>query len=179
MKYSIIILITLTSLVFSRIINLRAQNKKDYSKILENVKLKKGFRFDFSLNRDYKSVISNHNQIPKKVQNWIKIANPHYELVKDIDLIYDPSVGGRVKGEIYKLARYHTKISFIYAFIETALPPIRTLKRVCKTIMNMEKCKNEFVSPIITKEQLKIEIYNKMNYLLNKDYKVILNPLPK
>ena len=45
--------------------------------------------------------------------------------------------------------------------------------------MNMEKCKNEFVSPIITKEQLKIEIHNKMNYLLNKDYKVILNPLPK
>ena len=61
MKYSIIILITLTSLVFSRIINLRAQNKKDYSKILENVKLKKGFRFDFSLNREYKSVISNYN----------------------------------------------------------------------------------------------------------------------
>jgi hypothetical protein len=179
MKYSIIILITLTSLVFSRIINLRAQNKKDYSMILENLKLKKGFRFDFSLNRDYKSVISNHNQIPKKVKDWIKIANPYYDHVKDIDLIYDPSVGGRVKGEIYKLAKYRTKISFIYAFVESALPPNRVFKRVCKIILNMQKCKNEFVSPIITKEQLKIEIYNKMNYLLNKDYKVILNPPPK
>jgi hypothetical protein len=179
MKYSIIILITLTSLVFSRIINLRAQNKKDYAIILENVKLKKGFRFDFSLNKDYKSVISNHNQIPKKVQEWIKIAKPYYDHVKDIDLVYDPTVGGRVKGEIYKLAKYRTKISFIYAFIETPLPPNRYIKRVCQTIYGMEKCRNEFVSPFISKEQLKIEIYNKMNYLLNKDYKVILNPAPK
>ena len=54
MKYSIIILITLTSWVFLAITPVRSQKPNDYTKILENVRLNKGIRFDFSLGRDFK-----------------------------------------------------------------------------------------------------------------------------
>ena len=178
MKYSIIILITLTSLVFSAITPVRPQKPNDYTKILENVRLNKGIRFDFSLGRDYKSFLLNHNQIPKKVQDWIKNPNGKNNIM-DIDLMYDPTIGGKVKAEIYDLNTFRNKVSFNYALVETSLPPLKSLKKVCQIVLNMEKCRNELVSPVINNDKLKMDIITKMHYLLNRDYKQILNPLPR
>ena len=179
MKYSIIILITLTSLVFSAITPVRPQKPNDYTKILENVRLNKGIRFDFSLGRDYKSFLLNHNQIPKKVQDWIKNPNGKNNIM-DVDLMYDPTIGGRVKAEIYNLVTLRNKVSFNYALVETSLPPLKSLKKVCQIVLNMEKCRNELVSPVINNDRLRSEIITKMHYLLNRDYKQILNPrLPR
>ena len=172
MKYSIIILITLTSLVFSAITPVRPQKPNDYTKILENVRLNKGIRFDFSLGRD-------HNQIPKKVQDWIKNPNGKNNIM-DVDLMYDPTIGGRVKAEIYNLITLRNKVSFNYALVETSLPALKSLKKVCQIVLNMEKCRNELVSPVINNDRLRSEIITKMHYLLNRDYKQILNPpLPR
>ena len=178
MKYSIIILITLTSWVFLAITPVRSQKPNDYTKILENVRLNKGIRFDFSFDRDYKSFLLNHNQIPKKVQDWIKNPNGRSNVI-DIDLMYDPTIGGKVKGEIYELAKIARKVIFNYAFLETTLPPTKTLQKVCQTILGMEKCKNELVVPVINKDKLKSEIATKMRILLNKNYKPIVNPLSR
>ena len=178
MKYSIIILITLTSLVFSAITPVRPQKPNDYTKILENVRLNKGIRFDFSLGRDYKSFLLNHNQIPKKVQDWIKNPNGKNNIM-DVDLMYDPTIGGRVKAEIYNLVTLRNKVSFNYALVEASLPALKSLKKVCQIVLNMEKCRNELVSPVINNDRLKMDIITKMHYLLNRDYKQILNPLPR
>ena len=43
-------------------------------------------------------------------------------------------------------------------------------------VLNMEKCRNELVSPVINNNRLREEIITKMHYLLNRDYKQILNP---
>ncbi len=176
MKYSIIILITLTSLVFSAITPVQKPN--DYTKILENVRLNKGIRFDFSLGRDYKSFLLNHNQIPKKVQDWIKNPNGKNNIM-DVDLMYDPTIGGRVKAEIYNLVTLRNKVSFNYALVEASLPALKSLKKVCTIVLTMEKCRNELVSPVINNDRLRADIITKMNYLLNRDYKQILNPLPR
>ena len=179
MKYSIIILITLTSLVFSAITPVRPQKPNDYTKILENVRLNKGIRFDFSFDWDYKSFLLNHNQIPKKVQDWIKNPNGKNNIM-DIDLMYDPTIGGRVKAEIYNLVTLRNKVSFNYALVETSLPALKSLKKVCTIVLTMEKCRNELVSPVINNDRLRADIITKMNYLLNRDYKQILNPpLPR
>ena len=179
MKYSIIILITLTSLVFSAITPVRPQKPNDYTKILENVRLNKGIRFDFSLGRDYKSFLLNHNQIPKKVQDWIKNPNGKNNIM-DVDLMYDPTIGGRVKAEIYNLVTLRNKVSFNYALVEASLPALKSLKKVCTIVLTMEKCRNELVSPVINNDRLKMDIITKMHYLLNRDYKQILNPpLPR
>ena len=177
MKYSIIILITFTSLVFSAITPVQKPN--DYTKILENVRLNKGIRFDFSLGRDYKSFLLNHNQIPKKVQDWIKNPNGKNNIM-DVDLMYDPTIGGRVKAEIYNLVTLRNKVSFNYALVEASLPALKSLKKVCTIVLTMEKCRNELVSPVINNDRLKMDIITKMHYLLNRDYKQILNPpLPR
>ena len=178
MKYSIIILITFTSLVFSAITPVRPQKPNDYTKILENVRLNKGIRFDFSLGRDYKSFLLNHNQIPKKVQDWIKNPNGKNNIM-DVDLMYDPTIGGRVKAEIYNLVTLRNKVSFNYALVEASLPALKSLKKVCTIVLTMEKCRNELVSPVINNDRLRADIITKMNYLLNRDYKQILNPLPR
>ena len=175
MKYSIIILITLTSWVFLAITPVRSQKPNDYTKILENVRLNKGIRFDFSLGRDYKSVLLNHNQIPKKVQDWIKNPNGKNN-VMDVDLMYDPTIGGKVKAEFCELYTFRNKVSFNYALVETSLPPLKSLKKVCQIVLNMEKCRNELISPVINNNRLREEIITKMHYLLNRDYKQILNP---
>ena len=176
MKYSIIILITLTSLVFSAITPVQKPN--DYTKILENVRLNKGIRFDFSFDRDYKSFLLNHNQIPKKVQDWIKNPNGKNNIM-DVDLMYDPTIGGRVKAEIYNLVTLRNKVSFNYALVEASLPALKSLKKVCTIVLTMEKCRNELVSPVINNDRLRADIITKMHYLLNRDYKQILNPLPR
>ena len=179
MKYSIIILITLTSLVFSEITPEITQNQNEYSNILENVRLNNGIRFEFAIGQNYESLLLNHNKIPKKVQDWIKNAKSKVNIGRDIDLMYDPTIGGKVKGEIYELAKIARKVIFNYAFLETTLPPTKTLQKVCQTILGMEKCKNELVVPVINKDKLKSEIANKMRILLNKNYKPIVNPLSR
>ena len=171
-------MITLTSLVFSAITPVRPQKPNDYTKILENVRLNKGIRFDFSLGRDYKSFLLNHNQIPKKVQDWIKNPNGKNNIM-DVDLMYDPTIGGRVKAEIYNLVTLRNKVSFNYALVEASLPALKSLKKVCTIVLTMEKCRNELVSPVINNDRLRADIITKMNYLLNRDYKQILNPLPR
>ena len=178
MKYSIIILITLTSLVFSEITPEITQNQNEYSNILENVRLNNGIRFEFAIGQNYESLLLNHNKIPKKVQDWIKNAKSKVNIGRDIDLMYDPTIGGRVKAEIYNLVTLRNKVSFNYALVETSLPPLKSLKKVCQIVLNMEKCRNELVSPVINNDRLRSEIITKMHYLLNRDYKQILNPLP-
>ncbi len=179
MKYSIIILITLISLVFSETTPEITHFQNEYSKILENVWLNNGIRFEFSIGRDYKSILLNHNKIPKKVQDWINNAKSKTNIGTDIDLMYDPTIGGKVKGEIYDLSTLGKKVMFNYAFLETTLPPIKIIQKVCQTVLNMEKCKNELVAPVIDKDKLKKEIIIKMRFLLSKNFKAIVNPLPR
>ena len=97
----------------------------------------------------------------------------------DVDLMYDPTIGGKVKAEIYNLITLRNKVSFTYALLETTLPSLKSLKKVCQIVLNMEKCRNELVSPVINNDKLKMDIITKMHYLLNRDYKQILNPLPR
>ena len=91
--------------------------------------------------------------------------------------MYDPISRVRVKAEIYNLVTLRNKVSFNYALVEAYLPALKSLKKVCTILLTMEKCRNELVSPVINNDRLRADIITKMNYLLNRDYKQILNTL--
>ena len=174
-KYFPLLILTL---ILNNFHSINSQNV-DYNRLINGIYIA-GYQEFYNKYENYIEKLLSVS-IPQNLKNFLKTTNPKDDnILLKIDVVYDAETGGKATGELMIHKTENNRIVVQYGRIYGSLPRIEpTLKRVCKTIMNMEKCKNEFVSPIITKEQLKIEIHNKMNYLLNKDYKVILNPLPK
>ena len=117
-------------------------------------------------NEDYIEKVSELD-VPSKVKEWIKDLNASkINSESNIDLIYNKTIGGYARGDIYYFHKTKEEYTFKYGTADVILGPLKPQRiRKCRsTHINIlkKKCWYETVFPTYDENRFKNYVINRM-----------------